>query len=212
MRFFVSMLVAKYINPRTRTKSLCIWIKIIELSQSVLSSINVWHPTAPLRQTVCSIPNAFISTLTQQQRNAFWHTHTHRNPTQVVNAAATNGVHTSANCTSRSSCPCARSKSMEDVRTEVVSSSGGGTATTDWPTYIKDNFKNLNNGREMPQSASTAVSTMMSTATKHSNTRRSMDNLLKVDTNYGRPFQVGKRERERGLKQVIIWLFEYLNW
>lgn len=113
-----------------------------------------------------------------------------RNPTQVVNATATNGGgggQTTATSTPRSSCPCVRSKSMEDMRTEVVNSP---TATTDWPTYIKDNFKNLNNGREVPQSTSTAVSTMLSTATKHSNTRRSMDNLLKVDTNYGRPFQV----------------------
>lgn len=115
---------------------------------------------------------------------------TYRNPTQVVNATATNGGQSTGNSTSRSGCPCVRSKSMEDVRTEVVSSPNTTTTTTDWPTYIKDNFKNLNNGREMPQSASTAVSTMMSTATKHSNTRRSMDNLLKVDTNFGRPFQV----------------------
>lgn len=157
------------------------------------SSINV------RRSTVESVtPNGccfdsinYISTTFGDQQ---FHTyHTYRNPTQVVNATATNGVSvhqsSTANSTTRSACPCVRSKSMEDVRTEVVSSSNTNT-TTDWPTYIKDNFKNLNNGREVPQSASTAVSTLMSTATKHSNTRRSMDNLLKVDTNYGRPFQV----------------------
>lgn len=115
-----------------------------------------------------------------------------RNPTQLVNATAatTGSVASSAGGTTRSSCPCVRSKSMEDVRSDVV---------VDWPTYIKDNFKNLNNGRELPPTspssnggggASTAVPTMLTTATKHTNTRRSMDNLLKVDTNFGRPFQV----------------------
>lgn len=63
---------------------------------------------------------------------------------------------------------------MEDVRTEVV---------TDWPTYIKDNFNNLNNGREIM--GNTSVS-----STKNGQTRRSMDNLLKVDTSFGRGFQV----------------------
>ena len=58
---------------------------------------------------------------------------------------------------------------MEDVRTDVV---------VDWPTYIKDNFNNLNNGREL------------NAVTKHVSSRRSMDNLLKVDTSYGKGFQV----------------------
>lgn len=62
---------------------------------------------------------------------------------------------------------------MEDVRTDVV---------VDWPTYIKDNFNNLNNGRE-PHAMTNGI--------RHGNTRRSMDNLLKVDTScYGRGFQV----------------------
>lgn len=75
----------------------------------------------------------------------------------------------------RSSCACIRSKSMEDVRTEIV---------TDWPTYNKENYnefkKNrLNNGG--------AVGLM-----KQAGTRRSMDNLLEVDPNFVKQrFQVG---------------------
>lgn len=72
----------------------------------------------------------------------------------------------------RSSCAtCIRSKSMEDVRTEIV---------TDWPTYNKENYnefkKNrLNNGGPLG-------------LMKH---RRSMDNLLEVETtNFGKRFQV----------------------
>lgn len=156
----------------------------------------------PLRHTVTAfIPHShyYVSPTTL---NTFLFAN--RNPTQVVNATATNGGQSTTNSTARSSCPCVRSKSMEDVRTEVVSSN----TTTDWPTYIKDNFKNLNNGHEVPQSASTAVSTMMSTATKHSNTRRSMDNLLKVDTNFGgRPFQVCLCVRVGGLGRSGCWFF-----
>lgn len=69
---------------------------------------------------------------------------------------------------------------MEDVRTEVVVSS-------DWPTYIKDNFNNLNNGREFNGIGNGPIISSISSslaATKHSNSRRSMDNLLKVDTNF----------------------------
>lgn len=75
----------------------------------------------------------------------------------------------------RSSCACTRSKSMEDVRTEIV---------TDWTTYNKENYnefkKNrLNNGGPMG---------MM----KQTGTRRSMDNLLEVDANFVKQrFQVG---------------------
>lgn len=71
----------------------------------------------------------------------------------------------------RSSCAsCIRSKSMEDVRTEIV---------TDWSSYNKENYaefkKNrLNNNGLM----------------KHG-MRRSMDNLLEVETtNFGKRFQV----------------------
>lgn len=75
----------------------------------------------------------------------------------------------------RSSCAtCIRSKSMEDVRTEIV---------TDWPTYNKENYnefkKNrLNNNNGMLKYGM----------------RRSMDNLLEVETtNFGKRFQVGNR-------------------
>lgn len=73
---------------------------------------------------------------------------------------------------------------MEDVRTEVV-------VAADWPTYIKDNFKNLNNGREVAatmqhqhqhQHGHGHAAMTATAATKTSNMRRSMDNLLKVDT------------------------------
>lgn len=76
----------------------------------------------------------------------------------------------------RSSCACIRSKSMEDVRTEIV---------TDWATYNKENYnefkKNrLNNGG--------GVGLMKQAA----GTRRSMDNLLEVDANFVKQrFQVG---------------------
>lgn len=75
----------------------------------------------------------------------------------------------------RSSCACVRSKSMEDVRTEIV---------TDWATYNKENYnefkKNrLNNGGAMG-------------LMKHAGTRRSMDNLLEADANFVKQrFQVG---------------------
>lgn len=76
----------------------------------------------------------------------------------------------------RSSCACIRSKSMEDVRTEIV---------TDWTTYNKENYnefkknQRLNNGGAMG-------------SVKHAGTRRSMDNLLEVDANFVKQrFQVG---------------------
>lgn len=75
----------------------------------------------------------------------------------------------------RSSCAtCVRSKSMEDVRTEII---------TDWPTYNKENYiefkrNRLNNGGPLG-------------LLKH-DVRRSMDNLLEVETtNFGKRFQVG---------------------
>lgn len=75
----------------------------------------------------------------------------------------------------RTSCAtCIRSKSMEDVRTEIV---------TDWPTYNKENYNEfkrnrLNNGGPLG-------------LLKH-DVRRSMDNLLEVETtNFGKRFQVG---------------------
>lgn len=80
----------------------------------------------------------------------------------------------------RSSCAtCIRSKSMEDVRTEIV---------TDWPTYNKENYnefkKNrLNNGGSAGNGAGLGLM-------KHG-VRRSMDNLLEVETsNFSKRFQV----------------------
>lgn len=72
---------------------------------------------------------------------------------------------------SRGSCACIRSKSMEDVRTEIV---------TDWKAYNngKDSFQNLG-GKIRNGLASSKMGT-----------RRSMDNLLDVDTVYGKHFQV----------------------
>lgn len=74
------------------------------------------------------------------------------------------------------SCACIRSKSMEDVRTEV---------TTDWAAYNnKDSFNNFGKARN-----GHAMSPLGQLHGK-SNTRRSMDNLLEVDTTYGKRFQV----------------------
>lgn len=72
-----------------------------------------------------------------------------------------------------SSCACIRSKSMEDVRTEVV---------TDWSTYNKDNYNEFKKNRLNNNGALGLM--------KHGMARRSMDNLLEVDTNYGKRFQV----------------------
>lgn len=84
----------------------------------------------------------------------------------------------------RSSCAtCIRSKSMEDVRTEIV---------TDWPTYNKENYnefkKNrLNNGGNGGAAAGNAGPLGLM---KHG-VRRSMDNLLEVETSsFGKRFQV----------------------
>lgn len=60
---------------------------------------------------------------------------------------------------------------MEDIRASIV---------VERPTSYKENFVDhklqSNNGKDLDK-------------TKHS-TRRSMDNLLRVDTNFGRHFQV----------------------
>lgn len=75
----------------------------------------------------------------------------------------------------RSSCAtCVRSKSMEDVRTEIV---------TDWPTYNKENYNEFKKNRLNNNGALGLM--------KHG-VRRSMDNLLEVETsNFGKRFQVG---------------------
>lgn len=72
----------------------------------------------------------------------------------------------------RGSCACVRSKSMEDVRTEIV---------TDWKAYNngKDSFQHINGKLRGNGLGSAKI-----------NTRRSMDNLLDVDTVYGKQFQV----------------------
>lgn len=72
------------------------------------------------------------------------------------------------------SCACTRSKSMEDVRTEIV---------TDWPSYNKDNYNEFKKGRINNGNGMGLMNT------KHA-TRRSMDNLLEVDTSYGKHFKV----------------------
>lgn len=76
----------------------------------------------------------------------------------------------------RSSCAtCIRSKSMEDVRTEIV---------TDWPTYNKENYNEFKKNRLNNNGALGLM--------KHG-VRRSMDNLLEVETsNFGKRFQVGQ--------------------
>ncbi|KAJ6644526.1 hypothetical protein Bhyg_09495 [Pseudolycoriella hygida] len=83
-----------------------------------------------------------------------------RNPTQASSASSQSRT-----------CPCTRSKSMEDIRASVV---------VERPTSYKENFVEhklqSNNGKDLDKA-------------KHS-TRRSMDNLLRVDTNFGRHFQV----------------------
>lgn len=76
----------------------------------------------------------------------------------------------------RSSCAtCIRSKSMEDVRTEIV---------TDWPTYNKENYNEFKKNRLNNNNGALGL--------KHG-VRRSMDNLLEVETtNFGKRFQVRK--------------------
>lgn len=72
----------------------------------------------------------------------------------------------------QSSCAtCIRSKSMEDVRTEIV---------TDWPTYNKENYNEFKKNR------------LNNNGLLKHGMRRSMDNLLEVETtNLGKRFQVG---------------------
>ncbi|XP_031632485.1 WD repeat-containing protein 47 isoform X4 [Contarinia nasturtii] len=74
----------------------------------------------------------------------------------------------------RSSCAtCTRSKSMEDVRTEIV---------TDWPTYNKENYNEFKKNRLNNNGALGLM--------KHG-VRRSMDNLLEVETSsFGKRFQI----------------------
>lgn len=71
----------------------------------------------------------------------------------------------------QSSCAtCIRSKSMEDVRTEIV---------TDWPTYNKENYNEFKKNR------------LNNNGLLKHGMRRSMDNLLEVETtNLGKRFQV----------------------
>lgn len=60
---------------------------------------------------------------------------------------------------------------MEDVRTEIV---------TDWPTYNKENYNEFKKNR------------LNNNALLKHGMRRSMDNLLEVETtNFGKRFQVG---------------------
>lgn len=85
-----------------------------------------------------------------------------RNPTQI-----------SQPFRSSSCATCIRSKSMEDVRTEIV---------TDWPTYNKENYNEFKKNR-LNNNGAFGLG-------KHG-VRRSMDNLLEVDTtNFGKRFQV----------------------
>lgn len=83
-----------------------------------------------------------------------------RNPTQMIQPF-------------RSSCAtCIRSKSMEDVRSEIA---------TDWHTYNKENYNEfkrnrLNNGGPL--------------GLLKNDVRRSMDNLLEAETSFGKTFQV----------------------
>lgn len=71
-----------------------------------------------------------------------------------------------------SSCACIRSKSMEDVRTEIV---------TDWTTFNKENYNEFKRNK---LSNNGAFGLMRHGA------RRSMDNLLEVDTEFN-----GKQQR-----------------
>lgn len=68
---------------------------------------------------------------------------------------------------SNSSCPCTRSKSMEDVRAEVVHWTGD-----------RDKYYKFKNERDVPK------------LNQRSN-RRSMDNLLDEDYHFSKRFQVG---------------------
>lgn len=85
-----------------------------------------------------------------------------RNPTQISQPL-------------RSSCAtCIRSKSMEDVRTDIV---------IDWPTYNKENYNEFKRNR---------LNYGVPLSLLKPDMRRSMDNLLEVQTtNFGKRFQVG---------------------
>lgn len=106
-------------------------------------------------------PNNNISM--QQDKNRFRKL---RNPTQTTPPF-------------RSSCAsCIRSKSMEDVRTEIV---------TDWPTYNKENYNEFKKNR-----LNNNIGMM-----KHG-VRRSMDNLLEVETSsLGKRFQVRETPKKK---------------
>lgn len=79
----------------------------------------------------------------------------------------------------RSACACTRSKSMEDVRTEIV---------TDWTTYNKENYNEFKKNRLNNNNNKGGAMGAM----KQACTRRSMDNLLEVDANFVKQrFQVG---------------------
>lgn len=120
-------------------------------------------------------PNNNNNILMQPDKNRFRKL---RNPTQTTPPF-------------RSSCAsCVRSKSMEDVRTEIV---------TDWPTYNKENYNEFKKNR-----LNNNIGMM-----KHG-VRRSMDNLLEVETSsFGKRFQV--REMKLNNKQIFFWIFSDLH-
>lgn len=92
----------------------------------------------------------------------------------------------------RSSCAtCIRSKSMEDVRTEIV---------TDWPTYNKENYNEFKKNRLNNNGALGLM--------KHG-VRRSMDNLLEVETSsFGKRFQV---RRNYSSLSIHFYLFFFIS-
>lgn len=98
------------------------------------------------------------------------------------------------------SCACIRSKSMEDVRTEIV---------TDWTAQnIKEGFNHL--GR------TTRITNGLNKLNGKNNVRRSMDNLLEVETAYGKPFQVGLFDKKdlsdyQFLINLLINVYHYAN-
>lgn len=93
------------------------------------------------------------------------------------------------------SCACIRSKSMEDVRTEIV---------TDWTAQNgKEGFNHL--GR-------TRILNGLNKLNGKNNVRRSMDNLLEVDTAYGKPFQVGSlMVRPSRVKNYMYNIYIYVR-
>lgn len=103
-----------------------------------------------------------------------------RNPTQVSQPL-------------RSSCAtCIRSKSMEDVRTDIV---------IDWPTYNKENYNDFKRNR---LNYGGPLSLMKQ------DVRRSMDNLLEVETaNFGKRFQVGIPPLQTNVRRMFLPF--YLN-